>query len=1840
MSSEGASVRNCQQKKQARPRTRLLIPRDNAPHIAEPSSIKLPSILRSLLFLLASASTLCADTTLLLDGFDFPSSPGTTNTDVNLNAPARQSGAATTSYTQLATGNASNDALLEDSALFGSDVLLLRTIHGAAASETALHPDTNFASGLAGQKWSVTYVARLDRADGNVTDGWLAFAVGDQTDFTGPSSPTADFGFVVQGNGSWFAFVDGPVAPNGFGSAGALRSPDLWSGVFTVTITVDETLAQPTAKAVVVVGASTFNFGPWNVGFDNGTNRYLELRAHNGGSGGGPGALMDARVNAFIVTQNNGAAQQPLILSPPQAQSLWVGDPLALSVSATGADPLTYQWSLNSRPIPGATGPTYNVTNALASDGGTYSIDVTNSAGTATATAEVAVIFPTPAQTTWEPPGPSNRRTGLVISEIQYHPEPRADGRDLEFVELYNSEPWVEDLTGYRFTGDIDFTFPAGTNIPAKGRLVIAHVPNDLQATYGVTGVLGPFGGNLSNEGGTVRLRKPSGGIVQEITWNDQAPWPVAADGTGHSLVLVRPSYGETDPRAWAASPLRGGSPGAGDVPPASPQDSVVINEILARSEPPLEDFVELHNHSPSSVDLSGCTLSDDPAALGKFVIAPNTILPAGGFITFTETQLGFALSAEGETLYFTNAAGTRVLDAVRFGGQAANVSIGRLPNGDSDLRPLAARTPGALNSALRTPDVLVSEIFFNPISGDDLDEWLELTNPGTAAIDVSGWRFTDGIDFIIPAGTSIAGGGRLVIAKNAARTRANHPALSPALVVGDYAGTLGNGGDHVTLVRPETVGPLTIDVEIDSVRYRDASRWSRWADGGGSSLEVTDLRADRAFASAWADSDESGKAPWTTVSATGPLDLGYAGLSSADRVQFFLMGAGETLVDDVVVAPGAGGNVVNNGGFESGVAGWTLQGNQSRSSIAPGQGVGESNALLVRASDDGSPEGNRIFAPLTTALARNSTGTISAQARWLRGHPEMILRLKGGFLEAFGTLTVPKSLGTPGAANSRALSNAGPCIADVSHRPLLPATGTPIRVFARLSDPDGINTATLRWRTEASGTFTDAPMHDDGLNGDMLAGDGVFTGTIPAQTAAVLLVFRVEATDAAVVPASALFPPDAPAHECLVRVGEISQGGDFSAYRIWLTQANVAAWAGRAKYGDEPLDVTFIYNNVRAIYGGGAWYAGSEASTPTYTSPVGSPCGYNLLLPGGDRVLDEDHFTLDWPIRDTTDQREQLMFWMAEQLHLPNMYRRFVHLFVNGQRRGTIYDDIQQPDGTTLNEFFSGDSNGHLYKSNLWNETPDAAGSVITPQVGNILKHYDSGGQHKLASYRWPWRLRSAASANEFGDLFTLIDTVNVPTTSPTYQATIEAQIDIENWMRTFAFHDLCSYWDAFGNPNLKNTYLYKPVAGRWAQFTFDMDVGLGVFNDPTNAPLFPATADPKVDLLQTFPAFRRIYWATILEAFDKFFSSAGVTPQLQKKYTALAANGIALTSPFVASGAYGLSITQWIDQRRTFIQTQINAANAAFAITSPTDVTVDTPTVTVTGTAPLAAQLLTVNDAVLPVSWTTATAWSITFVPAPGTHPYVVRALDFNGVQVGTGTVNVTYTGTSAWPAIRIDEWLASNNGFNADPADGKFDDWLELYNPTALSVPLDGWRLGDSAPDPGTEYIIPNGFIIPAGGRLVVWCDDETAQSSVPGNLHVPFKLSNGGETLTLKAPDGTVVDTVTFGPQYDNVTQGRSADGTGAIEYLSSPTPGTANAGAPPLPAMTFSKTGTTVTFTLSVVPNFLYRVEYKDNLSAATWTPLGASVVATGTTLQFTDPNAPGPQRFYRAVRTP
>ena len=63
---------------------------------------------------------------------------------------------------------------------------------------------------------------------------------------------------------------------------------------------------------------------------------------------------------------------------------------------------------------------------------------------------------------------PTNRwgrpaaRRGIVISEIMWKPAPRTDGNNVEFIELYNSNPLFQDISGYQVTcADMNYTFPA-----------------------------------------------------------------------------------------------------------------------------------------------------------------------------------------------------------------------------------------------------------------------------------------------------------------------------------------------------------------------------------------------------------------------------------------------------------------------------------------------------------------------------------------------------------------------------------------------------------------------------------------------------------------------------------------------------------------------------------------------------------------------------------------------------------------------------------------------------------------------------------------------------------------------------------------------------------------------------------------------------------------------------------------------------------------------------------------------------------------------------------------------------------------------------------------------------------------------------------------------------------------------------------------------------------------------------------------------------------------------------------------------------------------------------------
>ena len=142
----------------------------------------------------------------------------------------------------------------------------------------------------------------------------------------------------------------------------------------------------------------------------------------------------------------------------------------------------------------------------------------------------------------------------------------------------------------------------------------------------------------------------------------------------------------------------------------------------------------------------------------------------------------------------------------------------------------------------------------------------------------------------------------------------------------------------------------------------------------------------------------------------------------------------------------------------------------------------------------------NRLRTPLTATLSANATATFRARARWVRGHPEILLRLRGKWLETVVALELPARPGTPGEMNSRREVNGGPAIYDLAQYPILPRAGEAVVVSARAHDPDGLGSVQLRYRVDPGGTGQAVSMVDDGTGGDRVAGDGVYSGRVAGQ--------------------------------------------------------------------------------------------------------------------------------------------------------------------------------------------------------------------------------------------------------------------------------------------------------------------------------------------------------------------------------------------------------------------------------------------------------------------------------------------------------------------------------------------------------------------------------------------------------------------------------------------------------------------------------------------------------------------------------------------------------------------
>jgi hypothetical protein len=1235
--------------------------------------------------------------------------------------------------------------------------------------------------------------------------------------------------------------------------------------------------------------------------------------------------------------------------------------------------------------------------------------------------------------------------------------------------------------------------------------------------------------------------------------------------------------------------------------------------------------WLELINYGPTNLDLAGCVLAQRGGGSDNEYAFPAQTLAPGALVEVTQAMLGFEVSA-GDRLFLYGPGGSNVLDAVL----APSVLVARWPDGAGAWGYPAAPTPGASNSFVFHRDIVINEIMYHSPAlptQDSSEAWVELFNRGSNTVDLTGWALGGGAAFSFAPGTTVPAGGYLVVANDVAYMQSNYPGIA---VVGPFTGKLSHHDDSVILT--DAAGNIA-----NQVHYFNGGRWPAYAAGGGSSLELRDPWADNSQPEAWAASNESGRSSWSNYTYSA-VSANVLGPTIWNELQLGLLDAGECLLDNlqVIQSPATAPlEFLQNGTFETGLTAWRILGNHSHSFVETDPDNPGNHVLHLVAT--GPTETLHNHLETTYAGGRSITDgltyQVSFRAKWLAGNNHLNMRLYFNRVAQTTVLSMPSLHGTPGAPNSAFTNHMGPTFAAFGHSPIIPQPNQAVAVSASARAPAGVRAVTLWWSVNA-GAWQQAPM----LPGSAASPSGYtnYAGLIPGQPVGTLVQFFVQAADNLGV--SSTFPARGPNSRALFKVdnGEALMP-QLHRLRLLMTAADTdLLLAATNVMSNDLLGLTLVYDEREVFYDVGIHIQSSERgrdapSRQGFTVKVHPEQPLRGFMEtvvmdrsGGYSGLGGTH--------------DEILLWHAinHAGGLLGFECDLVQEFAPASDLdGTAMLRISGFDGNYFDEQFKGGGSGNLYKLELiYYPTTTLTGDPQAPklpQPDDVMNVDIENWGNSKENYRWVFLQENNADIDDYSQLMTFSKSFSLA--SPALGTQTALLMDSDEWMRTLAFKAFTGDVDTFTAGNNHNFMVYfRPADGKALGLLWDEDFS---FVAALNA-AFPGTSSPGMYNIITLPNNYRRYYNHLLDLMTTTINSTHLRPWATRYAGLLGENW---------SG-----VVNYLQERATFIRSTM-PLTTAFAITSHAGkgfATASNP-VSLTGTAPLTLKDIQINGVPYAVTWLNLTNWTVTVPLFNSSNLLAFQGFDNYGAPLTNASASIIVTNLAV-PAplpVVVNEWMAKNNGPTgfADPADGKFSDWFELYNPNASAVNLSGFYLTDDLSNP-TLCQIPASTVIAPHGFLLVWADNNTSLngSGANGDLHVNFKLPQSGATIALFGPGGTLQNTVTFGAQLANVSQGLFPDGnTNAIYFMPNWTPRAGNqTGSPPPPqiaGLTLQADGS-IAFQATATPWRTYSLEFTEDLAAASWTPLGTNQTATGSTLALTDNLHTLPQRFYRLELLP
>ena len=992
-------------------------------------------------------------------------------------------------------------------------------------------------------------------------------------------------------------------------------------------------------------------------------------------------------------------------------------------------------------------------------------------------------------------------------------------------------------------------------------------------------------------------------------------------------------------------------------------------------------------NDDPDSVErLQLYTVIDDGAVFFlngtkiHQINMPDSILTAG---TLASSTVGNAAYSGGFDI------GTA---ALKKGENLLSVEVHQASLNSSDI---------VFGLELVAKEMLTPAVLGRPFQ-ESPEEWIELYNRSRETVDLSGWQLTDGIRYEFPPNTYIHADGYLVVTNNVNAFDAQYPNAA-AVCIGNFSGRLSNQGERLSLV--DSQGNLA-----DQVHYYDGGQWPSHADGGGSTLELRDPRADNARVSAWTASLEAGKSEWEAYEYTGIAREDGIGHNIWSEFVIGLLSQGELLLDDISVVDDlsrARLELIQNGtfemdGFGAAPSAWRLigtHGSHGHSLVVEDPDNADNHVLHLVATGPTKDTHDHAETTLTygTSIQAGRTYKIAFKAKWLGGSNQLNTRLYFNWLQNTTLLQVPSHHGTPGARNSVFEENIGPTFSSLSHDPVIPSSGhgrsATVTVSVFVQDNDGIDAVRL-YHTVNSGPFESMLMADQG--------HGLYQGTIPSYDRGNVVQFYVEATDAHPSHAQvSWYPPAGPDSRALYVVQDgAAQLGTLHNLRIIMTVADESLlYRNTNLMSNDRLGATVLYDEKTLFYDVSVRLKGSG-----WGRTHDSERGYNIRFQP-DQLFRSVHKTISIERGGSKKEIVAKHMFNAAGGGLGNLYddvayvmtprdtgvgllamARYTSLFFKSQYEnggdGTLYNyELLYTPTTTVN--------GHPEGLKLNYPYTHASGSFDLADYGDDKE-----------TYRWFEQIRNNRVKDDYSLLIALSKACSL--TGAALEARIPQIMDVSQWMRTFAMESLCGNDDFYGRAHDHNLRMYqRPRDNKMVALPWDLD---RAFRLSINDAFWPMRLNMRKVI--ELPAHKRLYYGHLLDMIHSTCNEDYMA-YWTVHYSAMIGENFS-------------SLLTYVRNRSNYVLSMLPIYPELFTVTNA-DFTTHEAEAVIIGEAGIGIRDIFMEGEAHPLTptWSCSGSgpnerffWQARIPLAPGVNTLVFQAYDFQGNPVGTASITVTHT------------------------------------------------------------------------------------------------------------------------------------------------------------------------------------------------------------------------------------